>query len=178
MAAATTGLLVPRALAGADSTTPSDFPVLTLAVGAELLAAEYYTQLLAGKRLNRRAVERARFNETEHYAAVAKLLRDAGQTPGEASDFDFTFPQGTFETDTKAARIGVELETTFLGIYLGGVATLSDSVARQVFARIAANQAQHLSFLIQNAGSTPIGVSFPSPLSIEDASIALDPYIS
>jgi Ferritin-like domain len=158
-----------------------DVPVVMLAVAAELLGAELYTQLLAAKLFTaheQRAFERARFNEGEHYAALAKTLADAGQTPAQAGDFDFTFPRGTFSTRNKAARLGMELETIFLGVYLGGVPSLLDSVTRSVFARIAANQAEHLSLFTRIGLDKPIGPSFPLGLSLEEASVALDPFVS
>jgi hypothetical protein len=100
---------------------PSDIPVVTLTVAAELLGAEFYTQALAAKvfRPNEQGyLKRALFNESEHYTAVAKILSDSGQTPGQASDFDFTFPAKAFATRKDAAALGLQLETAFQGIYL------------------------------------------------------------
>jgi hypothetical protein len=158
-----------------------DVPVVTLALAAELLGAEFYTQALAAKVFGAdesKYLRRALANENAHYAAMAKTLTDAGQTPGQATDFDFTFPAKGFATRKSTARLGLELETAILGIYLGGVGSLQDAGTRSLFARIAASQAQHLSFCSDIALDTPIGMSFPVPLSLEDGSAALDPFIS
>ena len=77
-----------------------------------------------------------------------------------------------------AAELGLLLETVFLGIYLGGVASLQDPDTRALFARIAASQAEHLSLFSHIVLDKPIGMSFPVPLSLEDGSAALDPFIS
>src|SRR5262249_9478099 len=125
-----------------------------------------------------RQLTRARFNDDQHYNALAQVLTAAGLTPGTADDFDFTFPAKSFATRSSAARLGVQLETTFLGIYLGGIASLQDAETRALFSRTAASQAQHLGFYSEIAYEKPIGMSFPVPLSVEDGSAALDPFIS
>ena len=70
------------------------------------------------------------------------------------------------------------LETTFLGAYLGAVGGLQSAAFKQPFARIAASEAQHLSVFTGLAGGDPVGISFPAPLSIDEASDALDAYTS
>ena len=45
-------------------------------------------------------------------------------------------------------------------------------------ARIAASEAQHLSLFTQLSGGDPVGVSFPRPLAIDEASNALDAFAS
>jgi hypothetical protein len=179
--ALTGGVFASEAAAGAEAIGPGDIPVVTLALAAELLGAEFYTQALAAKVFGgneTRYLKRALSNEGEHYTATAKFLTDAGQTPGQAGDFDFTFPAKAFATRRRTAQLGLQLETAFLGIYLGGARSLQDAGTRGAFARIAASQAQHLSVFSQIVLDRPIGLSFPVPLSVEDGSAALDPFIS
>jgi rubrerythrin len=178
------------ALAGLASTTASpasagigqpDIPAVTLALAAELLGAELYTQALAAKVFDAdesRYLRRAQLNESEHYTALAKILTDAGQTPGQASDFDFTFPAKAFATRKSTAEVGLQLETAFVGIYIGGASTLQDPPTRSVFARIAASQSQHLSVFSRIVLNRPVGLAFPAVLSLEGGSAALDPFIS
>jgi hypothetical protein len=175
------GVLAATASPASAGIGQADVPVVTLALAAELVGAEFCTQALAAKLFSgedERALRRALFNENQHYGAVAQILTDAGQTPGRASDFDFTFPPNAFATRLSSARLGVELETVFMGIYLGGVASLQDATTRNAFARIASSQAQQLSFLAGIAQQKPVGMAFPVPLTVEDGSTALDPYIS
>jgi hypothetical protein len=160
---------------------PPDIPVITLVLAAELLGAEFYTQALRAKAFDAaeaRYLRRALVNETEHYAAAAQFLTAAGQTPGQAADFDFTFPARAFATRRSTAELGLQLETAFLGIYLGGAGSIQDAGTRAVFARVAASQAQHLSLFSHIVLDKPIGMSFPVPLSVEDGSAALDPFVS
>ena len=44
------GVFASEAAAGAEAIGPGDIPVVTLALAAELLGAEFYTQALAAKR--------------------------------------------------------------------------------------------------------------------------------
>lgn len=158
-----------------------DIPVVTLALAAELVGAEFCTQALAAKLFageEERALKRTLFNENQHYGALAQILTDAGQTPGQASDFDFAFPAKAFTTRQSIARLGVDLETAFVGIYLGGVASLQDPTTRNAFARVAAGQAQQLAFFSGIAQQKPVGMAFPVPLTVEEGSTALGPYIS
>ena len=123
-------------------------------------------------------MKRARFNEREHYKSVAGILSDAGQTPAVAADFDFSYPRRSFASRTAIAKLGVRLETTFLGAYLGAVGALQTNALRQPMARIASSEAEHLGVLTQLAGGMSFELSFPEPLTIEEASNALDAYTS
>ena len=175
------GLFAAGASAAAAGIGPADIPAVTLALAGELLGAEFYTQALAAKVFDRqesRYLGRALFNEGEHYTATAQILTDAGQTPGQAADFDFTFPAKAFASRRSTAELGLQLETAFLGIYLGGAGSIQDNGTRAAFARIAASQAEHLSLFSHIVLDKPIGMSFPVPLSVEDGSAALDPFIS
>ena len=174
-------LAVEASPATAAGIGPIDVPVVTLALAGELLGIEFSKQALTAKVFDAaetRQLARAQFNDDQHYEGLAKVLTAAGLAPGRSEDFDFTFPEKGFASRGSAARLGAQLETTFLGIYLGGVASLQDAGTRGLFSRIAASQAQHLGFFAAIAYGKPIGMSFPVALSIEDGSAALDPFIS
>lgn len=175
------GFLAAEASRAAAGIGPADVPVVTLALAGELLGVEFSKQALAAKVFDAaetRQLARVQFNDNQHYDGLAKVLTAAGLTPGQAEDFDFTFPAKGFASRGSAARLGAQLETAFLGIYLGGVASLQDAGTRALFSRIAASQAQHLGFFSGIAHGKPIGMSFPVALSIEEGSAALDPFIS
>jgi hypothetical protein len=125
-----------------------------------------------------KALKRAFFNEQEHFAAVSGILTGAAQTPAAPSDFDFVYPAKTFDSKGSIAELAVELETTFLGAYLGAVDALQTDALKLPIARIAASEAQHLGVFTQLAGGDPIGVSFPNAFSIDEVSDALDRYTS
>ncbi|HEV8104550.1 MAG TPA: ferritin-like domain-containing protein [Gaiellaceae bacterium] len=167
--------------AAADPISDSDLAYARLLVAAELLAADFYALVIAAKLFEGpalKSLKRALFNEHEHYDSVATILNDAGQPPAVAADIDFSYPKGAFASKASVASLGVTLETLFLGAYLGAVGGLQSSALEQPFARIAASEAQHLSAFTGLTGRDPVGISFPEPLSIDEASDALDAYTS
>jgi hypothetical protein len=167
--------------AAADAIPDADLAYARLLVGAELLAVDFYGRAIASKRFDGEAarhLKRALFNEREHYASVSGILSGAGQTPATAADFDFTYPKSSFGSRVSVAKLGVRLETVFLGAYLGAVDALQTNALKQPVARIAASEAEHLSVFTRLAGGEPVGISFPVALTIDEASNALDAYAS
>jgi hypothetical protein len=167
--------------AAADTISDADLAYARLLVGAELLASDFYGQAIASKQFDGdplRYLKRALFNEQEHYQSVSGILTGAGQPPAVAEDFDFSYPKGTFGSKLAIAKLGVSLETTFVGAYLGAVGALQANALRQPVARIAASEAGHLSVFTRLAGGDPVGVSFPIALTIDEASSALDAFTS
>jgi hypothetical protein len=187
LGATTAGLLVDSA--GASVTQPAASGQLTdldlalgrLAVGAEILAAEFYTQAIASRQFGAaglKDLKRALFNEQEHLTAVSQILAGAGQTPETADDFDISFPKGTFASRESIAKFGVALETTLVGAYLGAVDSFAALDLKTTAARIAASESHHLSVFGALAADRPIGVSFPVPIDYETASTFLDQFLS
>ena len=83
---------------------------------------------------------------------MSEILSGAGQTPAVASDFDFSYPKGAFASKSSIAKLGVTLETAFLGAYLGAVEGLQTNALKQPVAQIAANEAEHLSVFMRLSG--------------------------
>ncbi len=167
--------------AAADTISEDDLAYARLLVGAELLALDFYVRAIGSKQFGRdasKSLKRARFNEQEHSRAVSAILSEAGQAPASAADFDFSYPKGTFASKASIAKLGVRLETAFLGAYLGAVDGLQTDVLKQPVARIAASEAEHLSLFRRLSGNDPIGISLPRPLTIDEASDALDAFTS
>jgi hypothetical protein len=102
-------------------------------------------------------------------------MTGAGQP--QATPDDSTFHR-RFSQRRHHAKLGVTLETVVLGAYLGAVDGLQTHPLVQPVARIAASEAQHLSLSTRMTGGDPIGISFPNALSIDEASNALDAYMS
>jgi len=188
MGAITAGLLVDNAgaatrAAGATSgpLTDLDLAIARLAVAAEILAVEFYTEAVAAKQFTGRAdkaLKRALFNEQEHLTALSGLLTGAGQTPATADDFTITFPDGTFASRGSIAKFGLAFETASVSAYLGGVDGFSQSGLQTTAARIAANESEHWSFFSDLTSNRPIGNSFPDLIDLETASDLLDAYLS
>lgn len=181
------GLLVDNAAAARAQTAASgpladlDLTLARLAVGAEILAGEFYTEAIASKQFvgdELKYLKRALFNEQEHLTAMSQILSGAGQTPSTADDFTIAFPKGTFGSRASIAKFGVALETAFVGAYLGAVDAFAPSDLKTTAARIAASESQHLSVFADIAANHPVGISFPVPIDYATASDLLDTYLS
>ncbi len=167
--------------AAADAIPEDDLAYARLLVGMELLALDFYTRAIVTRHFGADAskyLKRALLNEKEHLRAASGILRGASQTPALAADFDFLYPKGSFGSKASITKLGVRLETAFLGAYLGAVDGLGTDALKQPMARIAASEAQHLSVFTRLAGRGPIGISFPKPVTIDEASNTLDAFTS
>lgn len=171
------GLLA--APAAAAPLPASDLAYARLLVGAELLASDFYTQAIAAANTGptiMKYLKLAYANEQEHYQSVAAILSGAGQTPAVSGDIDFSYPDGTFASPKSIVAFAQQLELTLLGAYLGAVGGIQTNELRTGIARIAACEAQHLSYFSTARGGKPFSLSFPNPLTIDEASNAIDNY--
>jgi hypothetical protein len=121
-------------------------------------------------------LRRSLSDERRHYRALAAVVRAAGATPATAADIDFIYPRRGFATSAAVLALGARLESLFLGAYLGAVAGFEDGPLKLTAARIAANEAQHLSVFMGAARGERIGPAFPRPLTIDRASNELDAF--
>jgi len=181
MGAMSAGVLVDRAPAATREVVDLDLALARLAVGAEVLAVEFYTEAIAAEKFGdetTKDLKRALFNEQEHLTAMSGVISGAGQTPSTADDFDIGFPKGTFDSRSSIAKFGVALETSCVGAYLGAVDAFASADLKTIAARIAASEARHLSVFADLADNRPVGLSFPAPIDYETASDFLDAYLS
>ena len=167
--------------AAADPLPDGDLAFARLLIGVELLAEDFYTQAIAAKRfrpVGQKYLAVALQNEQAHYESVSLILSGASLTPATAADFDFSYPAGSFGSRGSIAKLGRELETIFLGAYLGAIAGLQTLALAEQLARIAASEAQHLSLWTAELDGRPLGPAFPAPLTIDQVSNALDGFTS
>jgi len=179
-AAGTAAGLTARA-AKADGMPDADLAFLRLLASVELLAADFYGKALEAQPFGARGTKILRsalFNDGEHYASIAGYLTGAGQVPLTADEIDFSYPKDAFASAGSIARLAVELETVFLGAYLGAVNGLQTASLASPLARIAANQAQHLTAFNELLGHASFDLSFPASLTIDAASNELSAYTS
>lgn len=146
----------------------SDLAWARLLIATELLADDFYTRALAAGTTG--TLHEARANERAHYAGLAALMSENGQAPAQAGDIDFSYPAGAFSGRASVRLLGAALETLQLGAYLGAADALVSEPLRGIAARIAANEAQHLTIF------EPFHSSFPVALTIEQASDGLGRY--
>lgn len=175
------GALALPTAARAASPTEADLAQYRLALGTELLGVEFYRRAHASKLFpahRKRDFALALANEQQHQKAIGGLLAAAGQTVPSADDFDIAFPARAFTSRLRLARLGIELETAFLGAYLGAAATVSDPSAAAIAARLAASQSRHLALHWAIADQRTVGLAFPVPLDVEEVSAVLDMYLT
>lgn len=137
-------------------------------IAEELLAQDFYDEYKA--RLPRKAaagIRKADADSDVHYRALAKLLRAAGARPATAADIEFVYPSGS------ALQLGLRIERLLTGTYLGATAHVHSPAVRRLYARAAANHAQHVSFLLGLTGKPPIGPARPRALTLKQANYGL-----
>jgi hypothetical protein len=172
--------LVPEA-AGAATPSDGDLAYARLFVTLELLALDFYGNAIVSKHFDkgqRGELRRARADEQQHYDSAAAFLVSAGQVPATAADIDFSYPRGSFVSKRAIAGLGVRIESIALGGYLGAVEGYESNALKQLAARAAASEAQHLSVFAAEVGGRRIGAAFPRPLTIDRVSGALDAFTS
>src|SRR5579884_3484721 len=84
-------------------------------------------------------------------------------------------PAGTFAKEGAIAAFALTLENLMVGAYLGAVDGIQTPPLKVVAARIGASEAQHLAYLATIKGLASFE-AFPNPLTIQQASNALDAY--
>ena len=177
------GLLAfrPVAARAAAGPTEADLAQYRLLLGTELLGIELYGRAARSSLFpahRRRDFEQALANERQHLDTISGLLSGAGQVVPTADDFDIAFPQRAFSSRLRLAELGIELETAFLGAYLGAAATLSDPSVAAVAARLAASQSRHLALHWTIADNRPVGPAYPVPLDVQQVSDVIDRYLT
>src|SRR3954469_4298487 len=81
-------------------------------------------------------------NERAHYKALAGVLGKAAP-----SGLKFTYQNGAFSSARAVGKLGMALETAFVGAYMGAVTALKSNELKGVAAQIGANESRHLSVL-------------------------------
>ena len=167
----------------ASAATPSDADLayLRLLIAAELLAVDFHGKALASRRLHHaaHAVSRQiRADENAHYGQLASLLTDAGGTPATAGDIDFTYPKGSFRSQSSILNLAGRLERLLVGAYVGAIENVETPELRLVIGQIAANEAQHEGALAALGGRPVIGKALAPAMQIGAVSDALDGFES
>jgi Ferritin-like domain len=165
--------------ASADALPVGDLAYARLLVGAELLASDFYQQAIAASNASAAVMnylKRAYLNEQEHYQSVAGIISGSLNTPAVSGDFDFSYPDGTFDSEASILKFAVTLENMVLGTYLGAIGGITTSSFKQGLAQIAACEAQHCSYVQTKTGGKTFNLSFPPALDIQDASNAFAAY--
>ncbi len=154
----------------------ADTDIAKLAATAELLAIDFYSRAIAARKLvgeEREYLIDARDSERDHYDALAQVLGSAAP-----KGLSFKFPGGAFRSRKSIAKLGVALETAFVGAYLGAVTALESNDLKGVAAQIGASEASHLSVFSDIATDDPVIPAFPKALTAEQATAAVTPFVA
>ncbi len=167
------GLVEGRAL-GAPS---ADTDIAKLAATAELLAIDFYRRAIASRRFSGSELgymSAALGNEEAHYKALAGVLKSAAP-----KGLKFKYPNGSFASRKSIGKLGMALETAFVGAYMGAVTALSSNELKGVAAQIGANESRHLSVLTNiAAGRIVPAPALPKVLSAAQATAAVKPFLA
>jgi hypothetical protein len=169
------------ALASGASAAPGegDYAYAQFGVAAEYLLADFYARAAASKKFagaELSALRRARFNAGEHVTAMGGMLTGGGQPLAAAADFSFSYPKDAFGSRVSIAKTGLAIEQAVVGAYLDAATSVTEPSFREVFARVLANDVEHLGLLTRIAGGRLEWNSFPEPLSLEAAGDAIERY--
>jgi hypothetical protein len=176
--------------ATADATPPNsslgalpanDLAYVRLLVALELLTIDFYGHAIGSGHLDRPTADVARLahvNEQAHYAFLARTLAASGQTALTSADINFAYPKGGFYTASSVLDLAITLETLSMSASLGAAGSLATPALAGAIAQIAVNEAQHRTVLATADQADLFQDAFPAPMTIEEASNALDAYTS
>jgi hypothetical protein len=155
----------------------ADADIAKLAATAELLAIDFYDHAIASKQLKGDELgylASALENEKAHYAALKGVLKSA--TP---AGLKFKYPAGSFASRASIGKLGMALETAFVGAYMGAVTALQSNALKGVAAEIGACESRHLSVLtnIANNQISP-APNLPQVFTAAQATKAVSPFLA
>jgi hypothetical protein len=179
-AAAATGIAVPAASAQ-PPLTPKDDDVafLSFATVAERTSRDLYRTAYkqAGTGLTaaqRRHIDRVASAKRAH---VTRLNAALGGDAPQSSDFVTVLPKNAVKTVARIVRLGEQLETLLVRVYLNGVGFAEDPATRLFLGRLLAYDAEQLAWLRGVSGhASPAGLL--SPIDLEPAAAELDAFLS
>jgi hypothetical protein len=171
------GALLGLAEGNALAAPTADTDIAKLAATAELLAIDFYKKAIASKKFSRDELgymQAALGNEQAHYQALAGVLKSAAP-----KGLTFKYPRRAFASAKSIGKLGMALETAFVGAYMGAVTALKSNELKGVAAQIGANESRHLSVLTNiAAGSIVPAPALPKVLTASQATAAVKPFLA
>jgi hypothetical protein len=166
---------LPRAAAATDD----DLAFANFGASTEFLVKDFYAKALVAKVLSNQGVavaKRGRAAAARHARALSDLLVGAGDVAPVEEDFQFEWPDKTFQTAQSTVTTGSNVLRALLGAYQTAGAAVSDASYRVLYASLAASVGQQigaLELLAGRAGAEP----FPVAMDLEAASNSLEAYL-
>ena len=171
------GSVLALAQGSAFGAATSDAQIAKLAATAELLAIDFYKKAIASKKIKGDELgylAAAMSNERAHYAALKGVLKSA--TPARLK---FKYPAGSFSSRKRIGKLGMALETAFVGAYMGAVPALKSNELKAVAAEIGACESRHLSVISNIAANRIVPApDLPKVLTAKQALAAVRPFLA
>jgi len=144
--------------AGPDESDEADVEILNSALDLELMAVAAYKAGAAQLRGEVLQVGKLFLEqEQEHADGLASAITDAGGKPNRAKA-SYDFPALRSQTDV--LRFAVDLENTAIAAYIDALPKLGKGDLRATAAAIVANEAEHVSVLLDALGEDPVPFAF------------------
>ena len=178
VAGSAASLLAP--VAAADPLSDNDLAYVRLLVGTELLGIDFYSRAIDAKKLSatgQKYLKAALANEKEHYQSVAGILERRGARTRCRRRHRLRVSERPVRHGRRdhEAR-GQARDRVPRRVPGRRRAACSRTCSSAGSARIAANQAQHLSVFQNMLFGKPINVSFPQAMSIQSVSDVMDTF--
>src|SRR5262245_2080876 len=171
------GSLLGLAEGTALGATSADADIAKLAATAELLASDVYTRAIRSKQFRGDELaylQAALGHEQAHSEALAGVLGKPAP-----KGLKFTYPNGSCVSATAVGKLGMALETAFVGAYMGAVTALKSNDLKGVAAQIGANESRHLSVLTNIAAGVIVPApALPQVLTAKQATAAVRPFLA
>jgi hypothetical protein len=163
-------------LGGAAAASEEDLAFANFGASTELLVRDFYAKALEAKVATgpkAAALKRGRSTAAQHAKALSDLLTNAGDAAPLPEDFQFEWPESTFETEKAMTATGTGVLRALRGAYQTAAATASEPSYRVLYASLAASVSQQLVALAGASAAEP----FPVAMDLEAASSALEAYL-
>ena len=159
-----------------------DLDIVRFALTMERLEAAFYAQVLAAHQGRAylpthvlEATQEIAAAEISHVAALEAVLFGAEQASPTAVTYQF--PEQVFVSPVTFAWFAYTLEEVGIGAYLGAVGSIQSDAIRNAAASIYGAEAQHAALLRNFAGFDTAPRYFEAPLSVEQVTQLISPYI-
>jgi rubrerythrin len=163
-----------------DASAPKggqDIKIVNYALTLEYLETDFYDQVVEAGLFSGKTGDLFKLiqqNEHEHVDALTSLVKKFGAKPAERPATQFPIGSGA----ATVLDVAATLENTGAAAYLGQADMIDNREVLAAALSIHTVEARHAAKLNRLAGRNPFpGGSFASPLSMDDVSNAIQPYV-
>jgi hypothetical protein len=175
---ATAGSVLLSGKAHAQS-AEGDLEIANFALTLEYLEAEFYQLAIDAGVLEGEALARIQAtldHENQHVEALIGLIEGAGGTPVEKPEF--TFPEGSFDSQAAILELAGTFEPVGVGAYLGAAPLISSQDVLAAAGSIAGVEGEHVVAIRDLLGVVPpANEAFPAALTQDEVLAAVAPFL-